>query len=84
MIDTTFLAVHHCIAHNLALAHGQSADEITYCKLFKSVLNHHLYSNSAVRTASLAIQELLDDSLDTNTGKGCEVVVYEKAVSHLC
>ena len=59
-----FLAAHHCIAHRLALACGQSADEISYLKRFKSVLDqlYRFYNNSAVRTAGLrAIQVVLDN-----------------------
>ena len=67
-----FLAAHHCIAHRLALACGQSADEISHLKRFESVLDqlYCFYSNSAVCTAGLrAIQEVLRrPTLEAYTG----------------
>lgn len=82
-----FLAAHHCIAHRLALACGQSADEISYLKRFKSVLDqlYRFYSNSAVRTAGLrAIQEVLDDPhLKLTQAKDVRWLSHERAVSHL-
>lgn len=81
-----FLAAHHCIAHRLALACGQSADEI-YFKRFKGVLDqlNRFYSNSAVRTAGLrAIQEVLDDlHLKLTQAKDVRWLSHERAVSHL-
>ena len=82
-----FLAAHHCIAHRLALACGQSADEISYLKRFESVLDqlYRFYSNSAVRTAGLrAIQEVLDDPhLKLTQAKDVRWLSHERAVSHL-
>ena len=82
-----FLAAHHCIAHRLALACGQSANEVSYLKRFKSVLDqlYRFYSNLAVRTAGLrAIQEVLDDpQLKLTQAKDVRWLSHEKAVSHL-
>ena len=82
-----FLAAHHCIAHCLALACGQSVNEVSYLKRFKSVLDqlYRFYSNSAVRTAGLrAIQEVLDDpQLKLTHAKDVQWLSHEKAVSHL-
>ena len=81
-----FLAAHHCIAHRLALACGQSADEISYLKWFKSVLDqlYRFYSNSAVRTAGLrAIQEVLDDPQSKLTqAKDVRWLVISASASH--
>lgn len=59
-----YLIANHCIAHRLALACGQAANEINYLKKFKSILDqlYRYYQNSAVRMAGLkAIQEVLSD-----------------------
>jgi hypothetical protein len=81
------LVAHHCIAHRLALACGQSANEITYLKRFKSVLDqlYRFYSNSPVRTAGLrAIQEVIDDPmLKLTQAKDVRWLSHERAVSHL-
>ena len=83
-----FLVAHHCIAHHLALACGQLANEISYHQRFKSVLDqiYHFYSNSAVRTAGLrSIQEVLDDpQLKLTQAKDVRWLSHERAVSHLC
>ena len=34
-----FLVANHCIAHRLALAAGQAANEITYLNRFKAILD---------------------------------------------
>ena len=82
-----FLVAHHCIAHRLALACGQSANEISYLQRFKSVLDqiYRFYSNSAVRTAGLrSIQEVLDDPQSKLTqAKDVRWLSHERAVSHL-
>ena len=82
-----FLVSHHCIAHRLALACGQSADEVTYLKRFKSVLDqlYRFYSYSAVRAAGLrSIQEVLDDPhLKITQAKDVRWLSHDKAVSHL-
>ena len=78
-----FLAAHHCITHCLALACGQSANEVLYLKRFKSVLDQlcRFYSNSAVRTAGLrAIQEVLDDPHEANTGKRCAMAITREGI----
>ena len=43
-----FLVANHRIAHRLALAAGQAANEITYLKRFKDVLDqlYRFYKNS--------------------------------------
>ena len=64
--EVPFLVAHHCIAHRLALACGQSANEIAYLKQFTSILDqlYHFYDNSAVRSAGLqSIQTVLEDPL---------------------
>ena len=85
--EVPFLVAHHCIAHRLALACGQSANEIPYLKRFKNVLDqlYHFYDNSAVRTAGLrSIQEVLDDPrLKLTQAKDVQWLSHEKAVSHL-
>ena len=82
-----FLVSHHCIAHRLALACGQSANEIQYLRKFKSVLDqlYRFYSHSAVRTAGLrSIQEVLDDpQLKLTQAKDVRWLTHERAVSHL-
>ena len=82
-----FLVSHHCIAHRLALACGQSADEVAYLKRLKSVLDqlYHFYSYSAVHTAGLrSIQEVLDDPhLKITQAKDVRWLSHDKAVSHL-
>ena len=82
-----FLFSHHCIVHCLALACGQSADEVAYLKCFKSVLDqlYRFYSYSAVRTAGLrSIQEVLNDPhLKITQAKDVRWLSHDKAVSHL-
>ena len=82
-----FLVSNHCIAHRLALACGQAANEIPYLKRFKSILDqlYRFYSNSAVRTAGLRyIQEVLDDPLLKLTqAKDVRWLSHDKAVNHL-
>lgn len=59
-----YLISNHCVAHRLALACGQAANEIPYLKKFKSILDqlYRFYQNSAVRMASLkSIQEVVND-----------------------
>ena len=79
-----FLASNHCIAHRLALACGQSADEVQSLRRFKRVLKL-FYSNSAVHTAGLrSIQEVLDDpQLKLTQAKDVRWLSHERAVSHL-
>ena len=59
-----WIIANHCVAHQLALASAQAADEGPYIKKFKSILGqlYRFYKNSAVRTAGLrGIQEVLHD-----------------------
>ena len=61
-----FLVANHCIAHRLALAAAQAANEITYLKRFKAVLDqlYRFYEHFPVRSAGLkSIQEVLNDPL---------------------
>ena len=54
----------HCVAHRLALAASQAADEVAYVGKFKAILAqlYRFYDFSAVRTAGLrGIQEVLND-----------------------
>ena len=50
-----FLVSNHCIAHRLALACGQAANEIPYLKNFKDIIDqiYNFYKYSPVRTAGL-------------------------------
>ena len=77
--QTPFLVANHCIAHCLAPACGQAANETPYLKRFKDILDqlYRYYENSAVRTAGLrAIQEVLNDPhLKAHSSKGCQVAV---------
>ena len=62
--QTSFLVANHCIAHHLAVACGQAANEIPHLKRFKDILDqlYRYYENSVVHTAGLrAIQEVLND-----------------------
>ena len=85
--EAPFLVANHCIAHRLALACGQSSNEITYLKRFESILDqlYRFYENLAVRTAGLrSIQEVLDDPLLKLTqAKDVRWLPHKKAVSHL-
>lgn len=59
-----YLIANHCVAHRLALACGQAADEVNYLKKFKDILDqlYRFYQNSAVRMAGLkAIQDVVND-----------------------
>ena len=50
-----FIVANHCVAHRLALAAGQSANEIPYLKCLKDILDqlYRSYEYSAGRTAGL-------------------------------
>ena len=55
-----WLISNHCVAHRLALAASQAADEVAYVGKFKAILAQ-LYYFSGVRTAGLrGIQEVLN------------------------
>ena len=61
---TPWIITNHCVAHWLALASAQAANEVPYVKKFKAILGqlYCFYENSAVRTAGLKeIQEVLND-----------------------
>ena len=79
-----FLISNHCIVHRLTLACGQAANEITYLKRFKDLLDklHRYYENSPVRMAGLkAIQEVLNDpQLELTQAKYVRWYSHEKAV----
>ena len=85
--ETPFLVANHCIAHRLALACGQAANEIPYLKRFKDILDqlYRYYQNSAVRMSGLkAIQEILNDpQLKLTQAKDVRWLSHEKAVDHL-
>ncbi len=82
-----FLVSNHCIAHRLALACGQAANEIPYLKKFKDVLDqlYRFYKKSPVRTAGLKeIQEVLhDDRVNLVQATDVRWLLHDKAVSHL-
>ena len=82
-----FLVANRCIAHRLALACGQTANEILYLKEFKDILNqlYQFYQHLPVRTAGLkSIQDLLDDPLlKLSEAKDVRWLSHEKAVDHL-
>ena len=82
-----FLVSNHCIAHRLALACGQAANEIAYLKRFKDLLDqlYRYYEKSPVRMAGLkAIQEVLNDpQLKLTQAKDVRWLSHEKAVSNL-
>lgn len=75
------------LAHRLALACGQAADEIPYVKKFKAILHqlYNFYDNSSVRTAALKlIQEVLNDPrLKLTQAKDVRWLSHERAVSNL-
>ena len=82
-----WVIANHCVAHRLALASAQAADEITYVKKFKMILSqlYRFYDNSAVRTAGLKeIQDILNDPrLKLTEAKDVRWLSHEKAVSNL-
>ena len=82
-----FLVSNHCIAHRLALACGQAANEIPYLKKFKDILDqiYRFYKYSPVRTAGLKeIQDVLNDPrLNLTQAKDVRWLSHDRAVSHL-
>ena len=82
-----YLIANHCVAHRLALACGQAADEIAYLKKFKSILDqlYRFCQNSAVRMAGLkSIQEVANDpQLKLTQAKDVQWLSHEKAVRNL-
>ena len=81
------LVANHCIAHRLALACGQAANEVAYLKKFKDILDqlYRFYDNSAVRMAGLkAIQDVLHDpQLKLTQAKDVRWLSHKKAVGNL-
>ena len=66
-----FLVANHCVAHQLALASSQAANEIPYLKRFKDVLDQlfRYYQNSPVHMSGLkSMQDI--PFVKTNSSKG--------------
>ena len=82
-----FLDSSHCIAHSLALACGQAANEIPYLKNVKDIIDqiYHFYKYSPVRIAGLKeIQDVLNDPrLNLTQAKYFCWLSHDRAVSHL-
>ena len=81
-----WLISNHCVAHRLALAAAQAADEVAYVKKFKVILSQlYRYDYSPVRTASLrGIQEVLNDpKLKLTKASDVRWLSHEKAVDNL-
>ena len=82
-----FLVSNHCIAHRLALACGQAANEIPYLKNFKDIIDqiYNFYKYSPVRTAGLKeIQDVLNEPrLSLTQAKYVCWLSHDRAVSHL-
>ena len=83
----SFLVSNHCIAHHLALACGQAANEIPYLKNFKDILDqfYRFYKFSPIRTVGLnEIQDVLNDPrLNLTQAKDVRWLSHDRAVSHL-
>ena len=83
-----FLLANHCIAHHLALACAQAANDIPYLKRFKSIMDqlYRFYQNSAVWVAGMsAVQELLDvPHLKLTQAKDVWWLSHGKVVDNLC
>ena len=77
----------HCVAHRLALATAQAADEIPYVKKFKAILGqlYRFYSYSGVCMAGLKeIKDVLNDPrLKLTEAKDVRLLFHERAVSNL-
>lgn len=86
--NSPWLIANHCIAHRLALASAQAADEVPYVKKFKAILDqlYRFYDNSAVRTAALKlIQDVLNHlKLKLTQAKDVRWLSHERAVGNLC
>ena len=82
-----YLIVNHCVAHRLALACGQAANEINYLKKFKTILAqlYRYYQYSSVRMAGLKrLQEVLNDpQMKLTQAKDVRWLSHEKAVHNL-
>ena len=81
-----WLISNHCVAHRLALAAGQTADEITYVKTFKAILSqlYRFYDFLAVCTAGLrGIHEVLNDpKLKLTKALDVRWLLHERAVEN--
>ena len=84
---TPWMISNHCVAHRLALAAAQAADEVPYVKKFKAILAqlYRFYENSAIRTAGLrGIQEVLNDPrLKVSKASDVHWLSHERAVDNL-
>jgi hypothetical protein len=82
-----WIIANHCVAHRLALATAQAADEVPYIKKFKAILGqlYRFYSYSGVRMAGLKeIQDVLNDPrLKLTEAKVVRWLSHERAVSNL-
>ena len=82
-----WVIANHCVAHRLALACAQAADEVPYLKRFKAVLGqlYRYYQNSAVRSSGLKeIQAVLNDPiLKLTQAKDVRWLSHERAVQNL-
>ena len=82
-----WLISNHCVAHRLALAAAQAADEVAYVQKFKAILAqlYRFYDYSAVRTAGLkGIQEILNDPrLKLSKASDVRWLSHDKAVENL-
>ena len=82
-----YLIVNHCVAHRLALACGQAANEINYLKKFKTILAqlYRYYQYSPVRMAGLKrLQEVLNDpQMKLTQANDVRWLSHEKAVHNL-
>ena len=77
----------HCVAHRLALAAGQAAEEVAYIKKFKAIISqlYRFYDFSAVRRAGLrGIQEVLNNpKLKLTKALDVRWLSHERAVENL-
>ena len=82
-----WIIANHCVAHRLALASAQAADEVSYVQKFKAILGqlYRFYENSAVRTAGLkGIQDVLNDpKVKLTQAKDVRWLSHERAVINL-
>ena len=85
--EIPWIVTNHCVAHRLALATSQAADQVPYIKRFKLILGqlYRFYEYSAVRTAGLKeIQDVLNDPrLKLTEAKYVRWLSHEKAVGNL-
>ena len=85
--EVPWLVSNHCVAHRLALAAAQAADEIPSVKKFQAILGqmYRFYSYSGVRMAGLKnIQDFLNNPrLKLTQAKDVRWLSHEKAVSNL-